>query len=483
MGGRITAIESFGFDRQRVELTTDLDRMRRPRFIAIHLLAGMVAAGASSVSADASPTELLKAYGLQPFGSATRAVDFRLPALDGGELSLSDFQGEWVILTFWASWCGPCRIEMPSLETLHRERGDHGLVVLGVSLDNEIEAARSFVEGIELSFPLLWDERGTVGRDYKASAIPMSYLIDPQGGLVGVATGARDWGQIVPLIDTLQGLPIGTGLGEAVYAESGTVGVPEVLDPPTADLVLSNSAPEVGQEFELEIRLRWAGSLEEYLPQTPKVHLPEGVSQTRVRASSDSRDGSQIVTYRASLRADTPGSFALDPVELRYMPRLAASPVTTRLVGPTVEVQPRTVAGVRPGTLAMGAGGLVVATVLGLAAGVRWRHARSAPNESPDESFESLEVELANVKRLRMQGNSRESVLALIDLANRIGSDGGLGEGGLDALEESVRYGGVVPPKENRERLQRVIERQLDSMRPDPDDASRLALRLRGKTS
>ncbi len=457
--------------------------MRRPTFIAIILLAGLFAPVASSASVPASPTELMKAYGLQPFSSATRAVDFRLPALSGGELSLSDFQGEWVILTFWASWCGPCRIEMPSLETLHRERGDQGLVVLGVSLDTQIDAARAFVEGVDLGFPLLWDERGTVGRDYKASAIPMSYLIDPQGGLVGVATGARDWGKIVPLIDALQGLSTGAEAGEATYAESGTVGVPEVLDPPTAELVLSNNDPKVGQEFELEIRLRWAGSLEEYLPQTPKVHLPEGVSQTRVRASSDSRDGSQIVTYRASLRADTPGTYALDPVELRYMPRLAASPVITRLVGPTVVVQPRTLAGVRPGTLALGAGGLFVAAVVGLAAGLRWRRSRFVSDDGSDESFESLEADLANAKRLRMQGDHRESMLALIALANRIGSDGGLGEADLDALKESVRYGGVVPSNEVRERLQRVVERQLDSMKPDPDESTRLALRLRGKTS
>jgi hypothetical protein len=82
-----------------------------------------------------------------------------------------------------------------------------------------------------------------------------------------------------------------------------------------------------------------------------------------------------------------------------------------------------------------------------------------------------------------MQGNHRESMLALIELANRIGSDGGVGEADLDALRESVRYGGVVPSSEIRERLQRVIERQLDSMRPDPDESTRLALRLRGKTS
>jgi peroxiredoxin len=427
--------------------------------------------------------ELVEAYGIQSFSSATPAIDFRLPALDGGEVSLSDFQGDWVILTFWASWCGPCKSEMPSLEALHRDRGDAGLAVIGVSLDNDLEAARTFVNDMDLTFPLLWDDTGGVGRDYRASAIPMSYLIDPTGGIVGVATGARDWKRIVPLVDALKSGSGETGSIDAVYADSGAVGLPQVIDPPTAEMVLSNNEPRVGQEFELEIRLRWAGRLEKYLPQAPKVHLPEGVRQSRVRASTHSRDGSEIVTYRLLLSAEKAGSYALDPVELRYTPRLATSAVTTRLIGPTVVVQPRTLGGVRPGVLALGAGGLIITAVFGVAVGRRWRSAKSQADEPSEPTFEALEAELTHAKTLRMQGDGRSCVLALVVLARKIESDGGLGEGGLDALEESVRYGGSVPPNELKDRLQRVIERRLDSLEPDPHESARMALRLSGKAS
>jgi hypothetical protein len=309
----------------------------------------------------------------------------------------------------------------------------------------------------------------------------MSYLIDPSGAIVGVATGARDWMRIVPLIDALKSGSGETDFVDAVYADSGAAGLPRVLDPPSAELILSNSEPKVGQEFELEIRLRWAGRLEEYLPQPPKVHLPEGVTQSRVRASSHSRDGSQIVIYQASLVADAPGSYALDPVELRYTPRLATSAVITRLAGPTIVVQPRTWGGVRPAVLGLGAGGLMIAAVLGLAVGRRWRNARSHIDEDLEPTFEALEAELKHAKTLRMQGDGRGSVLALVELARRIDSDGGVGDGGLDALDESVRYGGSVPPSELQDRIQRVIERRLESLKPDPHESARMALRLRGK--
>lgn len=457
--------------------------MTRHRLGLVTTFGVLVSVGLALELAAATLEDLVEAYGLQAFESAVPAIDFRLPALDGGQISLSDFQGDWVVLTFWASWCGPCRSEMPSLEGLHRQRGDQGLAVLGVSLDNDLEAARAFVNDMDLTFPLLWDDTGAVGRDYRANAIPMSYLIDPSGAIVGVATGARDWMRIVPLVDALKGDPGEKDSVDAVYADSGAVGLPQVLDPPSAELVLSNSEPKVGQEFELEIRLRWAGRLEEYLPQTPNVHLPEGVTQSRVRASSHSRDGSQIVTYRASLVAEAPGSYALDPVELRYTPRMATSAVITRLTGPTIVVQPRTWGGVRPGIVALGAGGLTIAAVLGLAAGRRWRHARNHTDEDLEPTIEALEAEFSHAKALRMQGDGKGSVLALVELARKIDSDGGVGDGGLDALEESVRYGGSVPSNEFQNRLQRVIERRLESLEPDPHESARTALRLRGRAS
>jgi len=452
--------------------------MSRSSFTAIATLVGSCLLGGAAESSTASRVDVVQAHGLRPFPEPTPAVDFRLPALGGGELALSDFKGEWVVLTFWASWCGPCRAEMPSLEALHREVGDDGVAVLGVSLDSDIEAARGFAAEMDLSFPLLWDRGGTVGRDYRASAIPMSYLVDPQGSLVGVATGARDWTAIAPLIESLRSEG-GAPTAEAKYADSGTVDIPRVLDPPDAELTLSTDSPRVGQEFELDIRLRWAGSLDEYRPQTPKVQLPEGITQIGVAASSDSREGSHIVVYRVALRAEAPGTYALDPIELSYVPSLATSSVTTRLVGPTVAVEARKILGMSPRNLGLLTGGLTLAAALGFVANRRLRPPRGSKEAAPDVTFKTLEAELDESKRLRMRGEQRESILRLIGLARRLEIDDGLGEGGLDALEESVRYGGRVPTVDLRDRLQRVVERQLESLRPDANEAARESLRLR----
>ncbi|MEJ2084349.1 MAG: TlpA disulfide reductase family protein [Acidobacteriota bacterium] len=452
--------------------------MSRSSIAAIATLIGSCLLSGAAESTTASRADLVKAHGLRPFREPTPAIDFRLPELGGGELALSDFKGEWVVLTFWASWCGPCRGEMPSLEALHRELGDGGVAVLGVSLDADVESARSFASEMHLSFPLLWDRGGTVGRDYRASAIPMSYLIDPQGSLVGVATGARDWTAIVPLIRSLAS-ESGAPKAGARYADSGTVALPRVLDPPDAKLTLSTDSPSVGQDFDLEIRLRWAGSLEEYRPQTPKVQLPEGITQIGVRASSDSRDGAHIVVYRVALRAEAPGSYALDPIELSYVPNLATSSVTTRLVGPTVTVEARRLLGMSPRELALLTGGLTLAAALGFVGIRHRRRQRSSQEVSADTAVETFDAELNEIKRLRMQGEARESMLRLIALARQIELDESLGEGGLDALEESVRYGGKVPTHELRDRLQRLVERQLETLRPDAIESARLALRLR----
>ena len=435
--------------------------------------------GFASSSSAATLAELVAAYGLQPIDPPRPAKNFRLPALRGGESALSDYQGDWVILTFWASWCGPCRSEMPSLELLQRQHAEQGVVVLGVSLDEDRASAIAFADELDLSFPMLWDDTGQVGADYRASAIPVSFLVAPTGSIVAVATGARDWVRMTPLFEELMTeLSAGDSVA-AEYASSGEVELPSVAAPPTAELILSQTDPKVGEEFELEIRLRWAGELEEYLPQPPKVHLPEGVVQSRVRASTDSRQGSHVVTYSAALVANSPGTFALDPVELRYTPKFATSAVTSRVLGPTVVVRPKTIAGLRPIHVAFGAGGLLVVAVLGLAAGRHWRSSKTTRSEQSDVSLETLEREVNEAKALRLKGDGKGFLIALIDLVRKLEIDESFGEKNLRELEEGARYGGTLPPRDTQDQMLRTIDRRLAGMKPDDEESARRALRLR----
>jgi peroxiredoxin len=124
---------------------------------------------------------------------AKEAYDFALRDMQGKSRQLEDFRGNLVLLTFWASFCPPCVEEMPSLNRLHRKWREKGLVVLGVSLDETRDRVEAYLRKVEIEFPVLWDEHLEVGKRYRVFALPMTYIIDRRGNLIGVAMGARPW--------------------------------------------------------------------------------------------------------------------------------------------------------------------------------------------------------------------------------------------------------------------------------------------------
>lgn len=110
-----------------------------------------------------------------------RAPDFELSDLNGQSVSLSDFRGQQVLLNFWATWCGPCRFEMPFLEQVHREQSADGLVVLGVNIGETTEEVEQFAADFGLSFTVLLDSDQQVALMYNVRSIPTTLLIDKDG--------------------------------------------------------------------------------------------------------------------------------------------------------------------------------------------------------------------------------------------------------------------------------------------------------------
>lgn len=114
-----------------------------------------------------------------------RAPDFTLITLDGEEVKLSDYQGKKVILNFWATWCPPCKAEMPHMEQYYEKNAKkENVEILAVNLtsqDDGEKAVQQFVDGYELTFPILMDENGDVGDEYRAFTIPTTYMIDTNG--------------------------------------------------------------------------------------------------------------------------------------------------------------------------------------------------------------------------------------------------------------------------------------------------------------
>lgn len=442
--------------------------------------AALAAALAATPAAPADLAGVLRRFAVQSIPPSP-ASDFTLENLAGGQTSLSDFYGRWVVLTFFATWCGPCRSELPSLEKLHRERAGQGVTVLGVSVDDDRGPLDPFVRQLGLTFPVLWDAGKQVGAAYRATSIPVSYLVDPEGRLVGVARGARDWSGMTPMVDAaLAAVPaaLTADAPADAYADAAQpVATPTVTDPPTAEVALADAKPVAGEPFHVDVKLRWAGNFDEYLPHPPEIPLPEGVTRREVTAESSSRDGRNQLTYRLTLVAAEPGKYALDPVELLYTPRFEATPVASRVPGPTVEVLPRTVLGLPPRVLALAGAGVAVFAGLGLVVASRLRRRSGRPRPADEELFERASVQLEAARRKRLQGDGAGSLLAFAELDAALGAEEPDEE--LRQAVERARYGGAAPPAAELDRLQRRVERRLAELRPDPDRNERESVKLK----
>jgi len=139
-----------------------------------------------------SVDELLKSIGLNK-PSMSRAPDFNLRDANGGASSLNAFRGSLVLLNFWATWCGPCREEMPSMEQLSRNFGSQGLVVVAVNQRENAALVNKFMKTHGLNFATPLDVDGRVAASYRVYGIPVTYLIDGNGQAIGMKSGPRDW--------------------------------------------------------------------------------------------------------------------------------------------------------------------------------------------------------------------------------------------------------------------------------------------------
>ena len=110
------------------------------------------------------------------------APDFTLKALSGEQVKLSSFRGQkTVVVSFWATWCGPCRLEMPSIEAFYRHNRSKGVEVLAVSLDQNPGAARTYAERNRLPFPVLIDNDSAIANHYHVGGIPSLFVVDRAG--------------------------------------------------------------------------------------------------------------------------------------------------------------------------------------------------------------------------------------------------------------------------------------------------------------
>lgn len=123
-----------------------------------------------------------------------KAPDFRLKDINGKEVSLSSFKGKVVLLNFWATWCPPCKAEMPSMNKLYEKLKSRGFVVIAVSTDKRPDEPKDFIANNPVGFPVLLDNDLKVSRNsYKAFMLPTTFLIDRKGVIAEKYFGEQEW--------------------------------------------------------------------------------------------------------------------------------------------------------------------------------------------------------------------------------------------------------------------------------------------------
>lgn len=156
-----------------------------PGFAGVWLVLAMMVVACAGPGAEAA----------QGVNQGNRARDFTLETLEGAELSLQDYRGNVVLVNFWATWCAPCRDEIPDIQATYEAYQDDGFVVLGVNVEESRQQVEPFVAALGMTYPVLLDETGQVLKMYRAIGLPMSVILDRDGVIqvrhVGYVTAAQ----------------------------------------------------------------------------------------------------------------------------------------------------------------------------------------------------------------------------------------------------------------------------------------------------
>ncbi len=159
-----------------------------------------------SFSSENKTEALFTKIGVQPIKGNKKAPNFYLEDLKGEKWELKNLKGKVIFLNFWATWCGPCKEEMPSIESLHQQLKEKDFVFLTISADyKKEEAVKEFIAKHRYTFPVLIDQQSLAFNLYEVRMMPTTFIIDKKGRMIGRAIGPRDWKkpEVISIINLL----------------------------------------------------------------------------------------------------------------------------------------------------------------------------------------------------------------------------------------------------------------------------------------
>jgi len=203
--------------------------------------------------------DLLKTIGLSK-PAFTRAPDFSLRDAAGDSASITGNRGNLTLLNFWATWCGPCRDEMPSMEQLSRSFDGQGFIVLAVNQRENAGQVLRFMKTHGLNFRAPLDTDGRVAASYRVYGIPATYLIDGAGEAIGMKSGPRDWAarEVIEIFRRLISERGGNGVATGSMDFEPSAPLPKTLRPRSNGLLLHG---QQNSQSEILGKLDWSDDL------------------------------------------------------------------------------------------------------------------------------------------------------------------------------------------------------------------------------
>lgn len=142
---------------------------------------------------DTILNEKFKTLGIIKLAGIAPPADHDLMDMDGNMVKLSDFQGKIVFVNFWTTWCPDCVYEMPDIEKLQKKINNKNFIILAIDLKESKKKVKKFIKKHKLTYKILLDKKGAMGRAFGIRSIPTTFILNRKGGLIGKAMGARSW--------------------------------------------------------------------------------------------------------------------------------------------------------------------------------------------------------------------------------------------------------------------------------------------------
>ncbi|MCA1949085.1 MAG: TlpA family protein disulfide reductase [Treponema sp.] len=166
--------------------------------LLLPLFSASAAEGAKTAATASGPQtqawkKALQDTGFTVFPEAQTLPQIKVPGLDGKQIDIKDFAGSWVVLNFWATWCPPCKAEMPSMEEFFKTFKNNKLTIFAISTGEKPDTVKNFIKANPHSFPIGLDSSGQLGAVFASRGIPTTYIVNPEGKVIAGTIGGRDW--------------------------------------------------------------------------------------------------------------------------------------------------------------------------------------------------------------------------------------------------------------------------------------------------